>query len=117
MSWKASHYTHLIDLEGSGGVVYNGFTGAIVKLSAGAFARCGEIIRGAPAAQALPEEYEADPLFEHLAAGGFVVEEGFDELGAIEEQYQRERQRSQFLLTILPTFGCNLGCDYCFVGK
>ncbi len=25
--------------------------------------------------------------------------------------------RSQFLLTILPTFGCNLGCDYCFVGK
>ena len=50
-------------------------------------------------------------------AGNFVVEESFDELAFIAEQYQRERQHSQFLLTILPTFGCNLGCDYCFVGK
>jgi uncharacterized protein len=40
-----------------------------------------------------------------------------DELALIEEQYMRERQRSQFLLTIFPTFACNLACDYCFVGK
>src|SRR5215207_6934664 len=117
MSWKASHYTHLIDLKGGGGVVYNGFTGAVVKLSPGAFGRVGEIVRGAPGGLPLPAEFEADPLFEHLAAGGFVVDAGFDELAAIEGQYQRERQHSQFLLTILPTFGCNLGCDYCFVGK
>lgn len=117
MSWKASHYTHLIDLESGEGVVYNGFTGAIVKLSPGAFGRVGEIVRAAPGGLPLPSDFEADPLFEHLTAGGFVVDEGFDELAAIEEQYQRERRRSQFLLTILPTFGCNLGCDYCFVGK
>ncbi len=46
-----------------------------------------------------------------------MVEEDFDELAFIEDQYNRERNKSHFLLTILPTFGCNLGCDYCFVGK
>src|SRR4029453_5380413 len=95
----------------------NGFSGAIVKLSSGAFRRAGEMLHGMPEGQLLPETFEQESLFKHLIAGGFVVDHGFDELAAIEEQYQRERRDSQFLLTILPTFGCNLGCDYCFVGK
>jgi uncharacterized protein len=117
MSWKASHYTHLIKLASGDGVAYNGFSGAIVKLSSGAFRRAGEMLHGMPEGQLLPETFEQESLFKHLIAGGFVVDHGFDELAAIEEQYQRERRDSQFLLTILPTFGCNLGCDYCFVGK
>lgn len=117
MAWKASHYTHLIPLKDGNGVVYNGRSGALVKLSPGAFERCGAIITGAPKGTALGRTCEQDELFPHLVAGNFVIDETFDELAFIEEQYQRERQRSQFLLTILPTFGCNLGCDYCFVGK
>src|SRR4030095_9259858 len=117
MPWKRSHYTHLLKLNNGDGVAYNGFSGAIVKLSAGAFRKAGEMIDSIPEGEALPPSLEDESLFKHLVAGGFVVDKDFDELGAIEAQYQRERQNSQFLLTILPTFGCNLGCDYCFVGK
>ena len=117
MAWKASHYTHLIPLQNGDGVVYNGLSGALIKLSSGAFERCGEIIRSTPKGTPLNTASEQEALFPHLVAGNFVVAEEFDELAFIEAQYQRERQQSQFLLTILPTFGCNLGCDYCFVGK
>ncbi|HEV7472620.1 MAG TPA: radical SAM protein [Pyrinomonadaceae bacterium] len=117
MAWKASHYTHLIPLKDGNGVVYNGRSGALVKLSPGAFERCGAIMASTPQGKALSASHEGDDLFAHLIAGSFVVEENFDELAFIEDQYNRERERSQFLLTILPTFGCNLGCDYCFVGK
>src|SRR5688572_2500227 len=117
MAWKASHYTHLIPLSSGDGVVYNGLSGALVKLSSGAFARCGEILSSSPHGETLNASVERDGLFAHLIAGSFVVDKDFDELAFIEDQYNRERNRSQFLLTILPTFGCNLGCDYCFVGK
>lgn len=117
MAWKASHYTHLIPLSSGDGVVYNGRSGALVKLSSGAFARCEAILSSTPKGKPFSTSVERDDLFAHLVAGSFVVEEEFDELAFIEDQYNRERNRSQFLLTILPTFGCNLGCDYCFVGK
>src|SRR5690349_15424438 len=117
MAWKASHYTHLIPLTSGDGVVYNGLSGALVKLSPGAFARCETILASAPHGSAFESSMEGDDLFAHLIAGSFVVDQEFDELAFIENQYNRERNRSQFLLTILPTFGCNLGCDYCFVGK
>ena len=86
-------------------------------LSPGAFARCEAILSSSTKGKPLGSSVEGDDLFTHLVAGSFVVEEDFDELAFIEDQYNRERSRSQFLLTILPTFGCNLGCDYCFVGK
>ena len=44
MPWKRSHYTHLLQLNNGDGVAYNGFSGAIVKLSAGAFRKAGELI-------------------------------------------------------------------------
>jgi hypothetical protein len=96
--------------------VYNGRSGALIKLSPGAFKRCGTIMKSSPVGKPLRSSFESEDLFAHLIAGSFVVDEGFDELKFIEDQYNRERQQSQFLLTILPTFGCNLGCDYCFVG-
>src|SRR6185369_17481268 len=99
MAWKASHYTHLIPLTSGDGVVYNGLSGALVKLSSGAFARCGEILSSSPHGTPLESSVERDGLFAHLIAGNFVVEENFDELQFIEDQYNRERNRSHFLLT------------------
>src|SRR5215471_13914384 len=96
MAWKASHYTHLIDLAGGQGVVYNGRSGALVKLSAGAFERCKAIIEGGRQGHAIRREHNRDPLIPHLVAGSFLVEEDFDEVAFIEEQYQRERRDSQF---------------------
>lgn len=117
MGWKTSNYTHAIGLESGEGVLYNGRSGALVKLSPGAFERARSLFETAPRGTPLPAEAEAESLFPHLVAGEFVIDEGFDELAFLEERYHSSRAESQFLITILPTFGCNLGCDYCFVGK
>ena len=117
MLWKKSHYTHFVDLKDDHGAIYNGRTGALVKLTRKSFNRCKQITKNPAGKNFIAAKYEADPLFAHLVAGGFVVEAELDELGLISEQFDRERLRSQFMITILPTFSCNLGCDYCFVGK
>ncbi len=80
MAWKASHYTHLIPLSSGNGVVYNGRSGALVKLSPGAFERCGAIMSSSPQGQPLSSSVEGDDLFAHLIAGSFVVDQDFDEL-------------------------------------
>jgi uncharacterized protein len=53
-----------------------------------------------------------------LAYGGFIVDEGTDELALIERQYNAHRYDMQTLiLTVAPTLACNFGCDYCFQGQ
>jgi uncharacterized protein len=114
--WKASFYNCAIPLGDERGILYNTRTGAILELSPNLFQKAATLTdRGC--VEAVPEAFHDDALFPHLAGGGFLVDSSFDELSSIEEKYQAERRRSQFLLTILPTFACNLGCDYCFVGK
>lgn len=113
--WKVSRYTHRIELNGGGGALYNGYSGAIVELSAGAYKKVCTILDQLNIR--MLDEIERQPLFPHLIAGGFVVADEVDELEIIEQQYESERKRSKFLLTILPTFDCNLRCTYCFMGK
>lgn len=115
MPWKSSRYNHVIATEDGKGLLYNGRTGAILELSKNVFATVQQILPGANAP--FPDELESDPLFPHLAGGGFLIADTCDELSMLEMQYDLERKRSQFLVTILPTFACNLGCEYCFVGK
>jgi uncharacterized protein len=115
MSWKSSRYSHVIPTGDGNGLLYNGRTGAILELSRNVFASVQRILPAANAA--FPHELESDPLFPHLAGGGFLIADTCDELSMLEAQYDLERKRSQFLITILPTFACNLGCEYCFVGK
>lgn len=114
MGFKRSLYTRDIDLDGDAGLFYNGRSGALLQLSAGARRRARTLLGdGGP----LSEDASADALFPHLRAGEFIVPAELDELALLGEQYERERRRSKFLLTLFPTFGCNLGCDYCFVGR
>jgi uncharacterized protein len=115
MHWKSSRYNHAIATTDGAGVLYNGRTGAILELSRHVFASLKSLLP--PANAFLPSEAQSHPLFPHLAGGGFLIEEACDELALLEAQYQLERKRSQFLITVLPTFACNLGCEYCFVGK
>ena len=103
MAWKLSRYTHRIALGDGSGILHNGRSGAVIRLSSAAFAR---------SAGALSED---DPLLAHLVAGEFVVDSTRDELAELEEQFERSRRNSALLFTILPTFACNLACDYCFV--
>lgn len=115
MTWKSSRYTRAIAVDDGAGLLYNGRTGALVQLGAGTFDRAKALLgeRGRP----LPADCEADALFTHLRLGEFIVAEDYDELRTLEELYEGQRRRSRFQLTIFPTFGCNLACDYCFVGR
>jgi len=116
VNWQVSKYTHALAVQDRG-VLYNGRTGAVAELSAEGFACASGILNDLRNGKQPHFSGSDAELFEQLKIGGFVVDAGLDELALIEAQYQRERKYSQFLLTILPTFGCNLGCDYCFVGK
>jgi hypothetical protein len=49
-----------------------------------------------------------------LRRGGFLVEQTFDELGAIRERYREARGRTPMVLTLTTTQDCNLGCYYCY---
>ena len=105
MAWKISRYNHTTNLNEGKGLLYNGRTGAVVELTPGIyrdvlplFTVQGDII-------APRRHSRLSQIFPYLIAGGFLVKKEFDELASLEETYERERQRSQFLLTILPTFG------------
>src|SRR6202030_2687977 len=117
MTWKVSRYTHSIELEKGAGLLYNGRTGAVVELSGKIFRQAQTLLAEAGTFSKPAPRSRLRQLFFHLIAGGFLVRSEFDALALLEETYEVERRRSQFLLTILPTFACNLGCDYCFVGK
>lgn len=115
--WKTSRYTHRIGLSDGAGLLHNGYSGAIIKLSPTAYSRVCQIFDTLNNPSGSLNIKDSTQLFPHLVAGGFVVEDDVDEVALIKEQYERERKRSHFLLTILPTFECNLSCSYCFVGK
>jgi uncharacterized protein len=112
--WKLSRYTHVLRLSEGRSLLYNGASGAIVELSP----------KGARRAQRLFQRIEAgetpsqrNAFFDDMVTGQFVVQHDVDELFLLKRRYEHERKKSQFLFTILPTFACNLGCGYCFVGK
>jgi len=51
-----------------------------------------------------------------LSAGGFVVEENFDELSEIKDRFSRAQENEKSLsLTILAAEACNMKCPYCFI--
>ncbi len=56
-----------------------------------------------------------EDIFKELKNGGFIVEDGFDELKLLKLiKNQNVYDTRGFSLTILPTLDCNLGCKYCF---
>jgi uncharacterized protein len=60
---------------------------------------------------------DAEITVANLVYGGFIVQNGLDELALLQQQYEATRQDpSRMVLTIAPTLACNFGCDYCFQG-
>ncbi len=98
--------------KGSLQYVYNGLTGGLLCIAReerDALARylAGEDSHGT-----------ADSTLADLTAGKMLLENGVDELQALEEVYVRSRSDLGHLgLTILPSFGCNFDCPYCFEAK
>lgn len=118
---KVSRYTRLIAAKHDLAVLYNGYTGAVLMFTGGELQRVQHLLDAAPPGQPITRDLlhllaEGD-LLENLRLGGYLVPVAVDELQQVKDDYWASRQDSRFVLTVSPTFSCNLGCDYCFVGK
>jgi len=60
------------------------------------------------------------PLVGQLADMGFLVEDGFDEFDKYRYFFETKRfaeASRKFKLVLIPTYGCNLRCPYCYQGQ
>ncbi|WP_460425725.1 radical SAM protein [Azotobacter armeniacus] len=119
--WKPSKYNWIlpIDALGGGGAIYNAYTGACLDFGENDFKRIKALLNSMH--DTIDFHLLGDsaiPLGGALIAGGMVVEYDFDELADLEERINSKKiDEFPLVLTITPTFSCNLGCNYCFVGK
>lgn len=111
---KLSRYAHVYEVP-AGAVLFSARSGAVAELPKRTFSRVRRLLADLKDGRA-PSASVAS-LVDQLIEGGFLVDRELDEIAAVESEYHAGRKDSQFLLTILPTFACNLACDYCFVGK
>jgi uncharacterized protein len=115
--WKPSRYNLLVPVEGGGGAAYNAASGACLDLGEADFQRITNLLEDRSSIDFALLEDRAIELGGALLAGGFVVDSGIDELTALRDRGQGTKEGGPLVLTISPTFACNLDCGYCFVGK
>jgi uncharacterized protein len=108
---KESRYNFWVG-EGPVQHVYNGLSGAIVRV---------------PAAQRLPitaflagdDRAEVDATVLHsLVVGRMVITDDTDEIELLRARYRQTRRNADaFHLTVVTSLGCNFECPYCFEAK
>jgi uncharacterized protein len=111
---RSSRYNFYVPLSDCG-VLYNARTGASIRLAGSDVAALAELLCGPP--QPVPLRVVPSALVPALQCGGFLVDEAFDELAAIREQYWLARGRTPMVLTLTTTQDCNLGCYYCYESR
>lgn len=120
VQWKPSRYNWILPIEGplGGGAVYNAYTGACIDFPGDTFQKVSELLdRNASEFKFSKLGTAAKSLGGALVAGGMVVDRNFDELYDLETRSSSRVDGLPLVLTINPTFVCNLGCNYCFAGK
>lgn len=96
----------------SAAFVYNGVTGALLRLETGDRAQLDDFLSRGAAADCAPD------LLVRLAQGGMIVEDETDEVALLSRRYESARKRSDILgLTVVTSLGCNLDCPYCYQKK
>ncbi len=105
-----SRYNFLAPHNG-GYLWFNGVSGALYECGADEHEAITALLQSnARSALAFPK------LRDRLEEGGFVVEDGRDEIGEIVHRKMLECERHGTLdVTISPTYECNFRCRYCYV--
>jgi len=89
--------------------LFNTRLGTTYVMSARAYAACLAASAGEPGSE------DVERTRRDLMQGGFLVDDGLDELAAIESAHRRAREDSEELhLVLAPSMACNLDCFYCF---
>ncbi len=108
---KASQYNVWVN-EGDADFVYNGMSGALMKLGAGERVAAERYLAGESASGC------SASLLEGLARGRMVVSDDIDEIQLLATRYALSRNdTSRLAMTIVTSLGCNFDCPYCFEDK
>jgi len=106
MSLKLSRYNLFI--EEGGYIIYNTLARSLVYMDK----QMAEALR-ALSFHSIPAEY-----LEKLKANNVLVDERYDELQIVKSVYWTSKLQGDKLgIVILPTYQCNLACNYCSQGK
>lgn len=107
---KESNYNFFVPYEKGSVLAYNAMTNALAVITKEDWKQVEAYRSGREAEQPMDET-----LLQQLKYGGFWLDENVDELGVLRYRQNRARYGTDSLhLTILPTYGCNFRCVYCF---
>ena len=108
---KESRYNIWVSRDGAH-FVYNGMSGALLRLSPDDYQHLQEFLSGKTEADCRPQ------LLSDLIVGRMVINDGTDELAMLESTYRASRLNPDTLsLTLVTSLGCNFDCPYCFEAK
>ena len=116
---KGSRFNIAVPVEDGDVLLYNTATGGLVRVDGDTYAAVQPLFRAG--GRDVPRDWapavpgELDPDVAHvLAAGGFIVARDLDELAALRDAFERERDSANLKFTIGITMACNFACPYCF---
>src|SRR6476659_8119458 len=110
---KESRYNIWLDGVDGGAYVYNGVSGALLRIPKSHQEKLSRALAGETLVEDWPPE-----LLPNLARGHMIVADDTDELALLSRRYEASRyDRSPLGLTIVTSLGCNLDCPYCFEAK
>ncbi len=104
---KPSKYNYILYGEGYG-FWYNSLSGQYFRLSEGLSRKIESLMNSI---EILDSEVQL--MYTKLRESGFIVDDDFDELQFIREQYDKAVNSKNYMLVILPTLNCNFKCWYC----
>jgi len=113
---KASQYNKFFDSEEGTKLAYNCVSSGFATLTEKKYRQVQEML-------ASPDTYRFNTkakkeLREKLLQGGFLLQDGMDELDILKVRNRSVRfDPRQFTLTVLTTLNCNFRCTYCYEAR
>ncbi|SYZ72588.1 putative Radical SAM domain protein [Candidatus Zixiibacteriota bacterium] len=108
---KPSRYNIFIDLGENRRLAFNSVSATLAEI----FPEDLPIVEKLLQKSARPESPKEKEIFEVMLEGGYLVDEGVDELEFLKVKNRSRRfDKATFMLTIAPTLACNFRCEYCF---
>ena len=113
---KTSKYNKFFESENGKKLAYNCLTGGFAALTTQKCRQAQEIL-ASPGTYRFNTKTKKE-LRDKLFQGGFLIEDGVDELNVLKVRNRSARfDPRQFKLTVLPTLNCNFRCIYCYEAR
>lgn len=111
IKFKQSRFNHFVKCGNGERLAFNSSVCGLAEMDAETYQKMVALCNGgSPEALGI-----SDRLLEGLQRGNYIVEDDVDEMDIIRTHHYGSRfsQRS-FTVTVVPTYNCNFGCDYCY---